>query len=247
MEGGAKRTWKGFSAFPIIGTKEEGFECHSPVRLVVGDGSVLPCGRCIPRCPEALHTEYWGAHDYSSWCRSELMALVEAQSSQSRGVHTIKTGPRLTVGLWLMLELELEAEEVCGLVQEHLMVCSTGQGGISTWRIFKTLPIPALAGSHSQQMDPPAIGKLSKSVIEWDWHAQATKNGWVIEYETWTQGWAFRNEVKLSLPMITFDNCLKCQSYRRLMNDMCHLCWNARIPMPSKFRWQLQPKAVTSL
>ncbi len=114
MEGGAKRTWKGFSAFPIIGTKEEGFECHSPVRLVVGDGSALPCGRCIPRCPEALHTEYWGAHGYSSWCRSELMALVEAQSSQSRGVHTIKTGPRLTVGLWLMLELELEAEEVCG-------------------------------------------------------------------------------------------------------------------------------------
>ena len=217
MEGVAKRTWKGFSAFPIIGTKEEGFECHSPLRLVVGDGSVLPCGRCIPRCPDALHTEYWGAHGYSSWCRSELMALVEAQSSQSRGV------------------------------QEHLMVCSTGQGGISTWRIFKTLPIPALAGSHSQQMDPPAIGKLSKSVIEWDWHAQATKNGWVIEYETWTQGWAFRNEVKLSLPMITFDNCLKCQSYRRLMNDMCHLCWNARIPMPSQFRWQLQPKAVTSL
>ena len=138
---------------------------------------------------------------------------------------------------------------LCSVCCVCVCVCvrKLGQGGISTWRIFKTLPIPALAGSHSQQMDPPAIGKLSKSVIEWDWHAQATKNGWAIEYETWMQGWAFRNEVKLSLPMITFDHCLKCQSYRRLMNDMCHLCWNARIPMPSQFRWQLQPKAVASL
>ena len=99
---------------------------------------------------------------------------------------------------------------------------------------------PALAGSHSRQMDPPTIGKLSKSVIEWDWHAQATINGWVIEYETWVQRWAFRDEFKLSLPMITFDHCLRCQSYRRLLNVMCHLCWNARIPMPSQFRWQLQ-------
>ena len=242
MEGGAKRTWKGFSAFPIIGTKEEGFECHSPVRLVVGDGSVLPCGRCIPRCPAALHTEYWGAHGYSSWCRSELMALVEAQSSQSRGVRTIKAGPRPTAGLWLMLELELEAEEVCGLVQDHLMFCSIEQGGIGSWRIFKTLAIPALADSHSRQTDPPAIGKLSKSVVEWDWHAQATINGRVIEYETWVQGWAFRDKFELSLPTITFDHCLRCQTYMRLLNGMCHLCWNARIPMPGQFRWQLQPR-----
>ena len=42
MEGRAQRTWKGFSAFFIIGAKEEGFECHSPVKLVVGDGGVLP-------------------------------------------------------------------------------------------------------------------------------------------------------------------------------------------------------------
>ena len=60
------------------------------------------------------------------------MAVVEAQSSQSRGVRTIKAGPRPTAGLWLMLEIELEAEEVCGLVQDHLMFCSTEQGGIGS-------------------------------------------------------------------------------------------------------------------
>ena len=93
MEGGARRTWKGFSAFPIIGVKEEGLVCHSPVKLVVGDGGVLPCCRYVPRCPANLHTAYWGAYGYSSWCRSELMALVEAKSSHSRGVRTIKAGP----------------------------------------------------------------------------------------------------------------------------------------------------------
>ena len=230
MEGGARRTWKGFSAFPIIGVKEEGLVCHSPVKLVVGDGGVLPCGRCVPRCPANLHPAYWGAYGYSSWFRSELMALVEAKSSHSRGVHTIKAGPLggPTAGLWLMLELELEAEEVCGLVQDRLMFCATEQGGVCSWRILKTLSIPALAGSHSRPTDPPAIGRLSKSVIEWDWHAQATMNGNVIEHERWEQGWAFRDEFKLSLPTIAFDHCVICQTYRRLLNGMCHLCWNVQ-------------------
>ena len=135
-----------------------------------------------------------------------------------------------------MLELELEAEEVCGLVQDHLMFFATEQGNIGLWCILKTLSISVLAGSHSRQIDPPAIGKLSKSVIEWDWHAQATINVWVIEYESWVQGWAFRDEFQLSLPKITFDHCLRWQTYMPLLNDMCHLCWNARIPMPEQFR-----------
>ena len=78
---------------------------------------------------DALQTCTWrtgGAYGYSTWCRSELMALVEAKSSRSRGVRTIKAGPLggPTAGLWLMLELELEAEEVCGLVQDRLMFCT---------------------------------------------------------------------------------------------------------------------------
>ena len=67
-----------------------------------------------------------------------------------------------------MLELELEAEEVCGLVQDRLMICATEREGICSWRILKTLSTHALAGSHSQPTDPPAIGRLCKSVIEWD-------------------------------------------------------------------------------
>ena len=158
------------------------------------------------------------------------MALVEAKSSRSRGVRTIKAGllGGPTAGLWLMLELELEAEEVCGLVQDRLMFCATEREGVCSWRILKTLSIPALAGSHSRPTDPPAIGRLSKSVIEWDWYAQATINGNVIEHERWAQGWAFRDEFKLSLPTIAFDHCMVCQTYRRLLNGMCYLCWNVQ-------------------
>ena len=223
MEGEARRTWKGFSTFPIIGVKIESLVCHCPGTMVVGDGGVLPCGRLVPRCPANLHTTSWGDYGYSTWCGSESLALLEAKASRSRGIHTIQAGPLggPTAGLWLMLELELQADEVCALTQERLISCAIERTGICSWRIFKNLSTHTLAGSHTQPTDPPAIGRLTKCVIEWDWHAQTTTGR-----ERWVQGWAFRNWFQLSLPTISFYHCMVCQAHKRLLNGMCYRCWN---------------------
>ena len=70
--------------------------------------------------------------------------------------------------------------------------------------------------------------RLTKFVIEWDWYAQTTVNGNIIEHEPWIQGWAFQDEFKLSLPIIAFDHCRVCETHKRLLNGMCYLCWNVQ-------------------
>ena len=175
--------WIGYSAFPIIGLRDEGILLQCPTTLVLRDGHFGVNGKWLGRAPKHLGTTLWGPRGYSTWCADVETAIREATNSLSRGpahitsrrmmntdfLYASHDGTRnCTGGMWLVFELRLSAQTVCGLVQDQRMTTAREREGITSWRIHADIPLASLYGSHSEPEDPAPCGHLLKHVYELD-------------------------------------------------------------------------------
>ena len=194
------------------------------------------------RTPKYLGTTLWGPRGYSTWCADVETAIREATNSMSRGPARITSrrmrspGPlgraarSCTGGMWLVFELRLSAQVVCGLVQDQRMTTALEREGITSWRIHADIPMASLSGSHSRPEDPAPCGHLLKHVYELDWDGRT--EGAAPGVEAWTTDFDPENlhcwkNVVLRQPFIQTDSrCSNCGSYVRTFQHKCSDCYN---------------------
>ena len=150
-----------------------------------------------------LHSLTWGPRGYSTWCADVETAIREATNSMSRGPAHITSrrmrsaGPlgraarSCTGGMWLVFELRLSAQVVCGLVQDQRMTTALEREGITSWRIHADILMASLSGSHSEPEDPAPCGHLLKHVYELD---RDGAEAWTTDFDP-EKMWCWKNVV----------------------------------------------------
>ena len=202
---GSMTHWTGFSAFQL--------RCEEQQWTILADEKdARPFwinDACDPKLPEWLYVTRWGDWGYSTWCPDLGTAIKEAGNSKSRGWRRINGMDynQLTETWWIVFELTLCAEQVCGLMNGFKMTCNIERKGVTSWRISEDIFIPRIQ----------ANGGLVHKHIAHGWGTAIFHNF---------------NNFTIGLSIFKGD-CTSCKRFGPLCARQCAQCWNNKVVPPA--------------